>query len=101
MDFLFPKKLFENKVLNAFYFMFKALFVLKISNFCWLFFGHAGKPIDKKTKVNFKIYDVTDWGANSYNTHIAQYLKKYRQTNNEIWSVNKLKIHENSWKFIH
>ena len=25
-------------------------------------------------KVNFKIYDVTAWLRNKYNTHIAQYL---------------------------
>ena len=25
----------------------------------------------KKAKVNFKIYDITDWEANNYNTHIA------------------------------
>ena len=26
--------------------------------------------------VNFKIFDVTDWKTNNYNTHIAQYLKE-------------------------
>ena len=29
-----------------------------------------------KYKINFKIYDVTTWLANNYNTHIAQYLTK-------------------------
>ena len=29
------------------------------------------KRFDKKDKVNFKIYDVTAWLANNYNTHIA------------------------------
>ena len=29
-----------------------------------------------KGMVNFKIYDVTAWKVNNYNTHIAQYLKK-------------------------
>ena len=38
-----------------------------------------------KAKVNFKIYDVTDWTTNNYNTHIAQYLKKQSQSDNEIW----------------
>ena len=33
------------------------------------------KPFDKKAKANFKIYDVLNWTANSYNTHITQYLK--------------------------
>ena len=28
-------------------------------SFCPDFFGHVGKQLDKKAKVNFKIYDVT------------------------------------------
>ena len=41
--------------------------------------------------VNFKIYDTVNWITNNYNTHIAQYLKKERQSRNEIWSVNRIK----------
>ena len=41
---------------NHFCFMLKAYFVLNIIKF----FGHIGKGFDKKPKVNFKIYDVTD-----------------------------------------
>ena len=55
---------------NAFHFSLTALFILKI------FFGHAEKWFDWKGKVNFKIYDVTNWETNNRNTHIAQYLKK-------------------------
>ena len=45
---------------NDFYFMLKALFVLKIFKFLsWLFAG-VGKQFIKKTKVTFKLYDVTD-----------------------------------------
>ena len=40
-----------------------------------------------KTKVNFKIYDVTNWITNNYNTHISRYLKKKRQSNNEIFQL--------------
>ena len=47
---------------------------LRYLNF-WCF-GYAEKRLDKKTNVNFKIYEVKDWTANNYNTHIAQYLKK-------------------------
>ena len=36
--------------------------------------------------VKFKIYDVTDWTASNYNTHISQYLRKLREPDNEIWS---------------
>ena len=34
----------------------------------------------------FKIYDITAWSRNNYNALIAQYLTKYSQPNNEIWS---------------
>ena len=61
---------------NAFYFILKALFTLKILNFCPDFFGHVGKQLDEKAKVNFKIYDVINCETNNYNTHIAQYLIK-------------------------
>ena len=67
---------------NAFYYVLKALFVLKIFTFLSSLFGHVGRRIDKKAKVIFKIYDVTRWAANNYNIHIAQYLKKYRQLEN-------------------
>ena len=38
----------------------------------FLTFGYAGKGLDKKAMINFKIYEVTDWAANNYNTHITQ-----------------------------
>ena len=37
--------------------------------------------------VDFKIYDVTDYTINNYNTHFTQYLMKYRQPGNEIWFI--------------
>ena len=40
------------------------------------FFGHEGKRLDKKAKVNFTACDVTDWASSHCNTHIDQYLKK-------------------------
>ena len=71
------KSCFIHLYLNTyFYFILKALFVLKIFTFSCLFFGDAEKRLDKKAKVNFKIYDVTDWTTNDYDTHTAQYLKK-------------------------
>ena len=60
---------------NYFYFTLK-VFVLRIFNFLPDFFGQVGKCFDKKTMVDFKIYDVTTWQTNNYNTRIAQYLKK-------------------------
>ena len=60
----------------AFYFMLKALFVLKI----FKYFGHARKGLDKRAnKCNFTIYDVTDWITNDCKTHISQCVKKYKQ----------------------
>ena len=54
----------------------KALFVPKILKFLSWLFGHGGKRLDIKEKVNFKICDIIGWTANNYNTHIDQYLKK-------------------------
>ena len=59
---------------NAFYFVLKALFVIKICKFLSWLFGHVEKRLDEKDKVNFEIDEVTAWLANNYNTHIAQYL---------------------------
>ena len=54
---------------NDFYFILKALFVLKVFKYLYWLFGH----VYEKDKVNFEIYDVTAWLTNNYNTHIAQY----------------------------
>ena len=40
------------------------------------FFGHVGKHLDNKAKVDYKIYNATNWERNYYNTHIAQHFKK-------------------------
>ena len=73
-----PKKfvLFPLKVMkNAFYFILKALFILRYLSFCPGFCGQVGKWLDRKAKVNSKIYDVTTWETNFYNVHIAQHLR--------------------------
>ena len=59
---------------NAFYFILKALFVLKIFKFLSWLFGHAEKTAWLERQVNFEISDVTAWLTKNYNTHIAQYL---------------------------
>ena len=44
---------------NAFYFILKAIFFLKMSKFLSWLFGHTeNRPWDK---VDFKIYEVTGW----------------------------------------
>ena len=60
---------------NAFYFMLKLFLLLRYLNFCPNFFNQVEKRLHKKAKVNFKIYDVTNWTTNNNSTHIARYLK--------------------------
>ena len=48
------------------------------------------RRLNYKDKVSFKIFDITAWLANNYNTYIAQYLTKYRQADIEIWSSNRI-----------
>ena len=61
-----------------------------------------------KDKINFKIYDITIWLTNNCNSHIDQYIKKYRQLDNEIWSVNWIQhekhfsskiMHKMQWRY--
>ena len=61
---------------NAFYFMLKALLALEIFTFLSSLFAYVEKWFDKKAMVHFKIYDITDWTTNNYNTYIEQYLNK-------------------------
>ena len=65
-------------------------YFLRYLSFCPNFYDMQ-KLFYKKVMVNFKIYDTVNWITNNYNTHIAQYLKKERQSRNEIWSVNRIK----------
>ena len=61
---------------TAFYFSWKALFVLKIFKFLPWLFGFVTKRFDEKDMVNLKFYDATAWLAINCNTHIVQYLEK-------------------------
>ena len=76
----------------------KRLFSVWISlNFCSDIFCHVGKQLDMKKKVNLKIYNITVWETNNYNIHIAQYLKKYNQPDDEIWSVSRMQLFKGEW----
>ena len=75
---------------NAFYFTLKVLSILKIFKFLPWQFSRVEKWLDQKDKVNFKIYDITTWETNNCNTHITQYLKKEKQSDNEIESANRI-----------
>ena len=67
------KKLFQNneKDFLFFYFVWKALSILKMFKFLFWLFGHVGKWLDNKAKFIFKIHDLKDWQRNNYNTHIT------------------------------
>ena len=69
---------FNQSPLNMMFFISseKLFSFLRYSQFCPDFFGYIGKQLDKKAKVNFKIYDVANWNTKSYNKHIARYFKK-------------------------
>ena len=81
-DFRLPKKLFFicfneiplKMMKNASHFILKAVFILKIFKFCLDFLVMKEKRLDLKDMIDFKIYDVTAWLTNNYNTHITQYL---------------------------
>ena len=62
---------------NAFYFTLTDLFALKMFKLLSQRFDHVEEArLDQKDKVNFKIYGVTAWETNNFNTHTDQYLKK-------------------------
>ena len=76
---------------NIFYFPFNALsMILRYLRFSPDFSVHIEKGLDKRANVNFTIYDVLNWDTNNYGTHIAQYFKKWRQWDFEIWLVNRI-----------
>ena len=65
--------------------MLEVLVVFEISTYIFVLnFGNVEKRLDKKAKVNFKIYDITDWTTNNCNTHIAQYLRLLFKPNQAI-----------------
>ena len=53
----------------------KLFWFLRSLIFCPDFFDQVGERLDKKAKVNLKIYGLTTWIISNYNTHICQYLK--------------------------
>ena len=61
------------KVVKMVFIPFQKLFLHL--HFCPDFFDYVGKRLDKKAKVSFKLYNVTEWKTNNYNSHVAQYLK--------------------------
>ena len=56
---------------NTSYFMLKVLLVHEIFTFLPWLFGYAEKRLDKKAKVDFNIYGVTDWATSARVFQIA------------------------------
>ena len=52
----------------------KLISFLRYLNFCPGFLVTQNR-LDKKAKVNFKIYDVTNWATNNCNTHVVQLIE--------------------------
>ena len=57
---------------NAFYFVLKAFFVLKIFKLLSWLFGYVGKTAWLEDKINFKIHEVTTWFTNNCNSHFVR-----------------------------
>ena len=67
--------------------MLKALFVLEIFKCLIWLFGNVEKPLDKKPKVNFKFYDVTD-GQQTSTVHILPNIS--RSKGNQTMELSQL-----------
>ena len=70
--------------------MLKVLFVLEIFTFLWSLFGYAEKRLHKETVVNFKIYGVTGWATNYYNTRITATGYKISFQKFQSFSIRKI-----------
>ena len=81
-----PLKMME----DAFYFILKVLFFLKIFKLLFWLFAPVEKRLDFKDKVIFKLYDIRTWETNYCNIHITQCLKKQMQSHNAIGPVNRM-----------
>ena len=69
-DNFWQLKAFQQSQKNPCYFLLKA-FLLHASPYVLV--GYEGKWLDKEDKISFKIYKVTAWKTNNYNTLIGQY----------------------------
>ena len=61
--------------------MLKALFIFEIFTFLPWLFAYVEKRLDEKAKINFKIYDVTDWTLQHTYCPISKPVKQTRQSN--------------------
>ena len=57
------------KIVGFIYLNENPLKIMSVSYFIWKAFSIIQKRLEEKAKVNFKIYDVTNWNIKSYNKH--------------------------------
>ena len=75
---------------NAFYFMLEALFIPKTLKYLSSLFGYVEKRLNEKAKVNFKIYDVTNWQQITA-IHILSSISRNKSNQRmKLWSVNRI-----------
>ena len=68
-DFICSNESPLKMMIFVFYFIKKLFLFLRYLNFCPDYLGHAGKQLDKKAKIDFKI-NFINWETNSYSTHM-------------------------------
>ena len=73
MIVLYIKRYTFSKQKNTSYLSYHGCHLVEIKSFL-IFQFLISKGLDLKAKVNFKIYGIIKWKANTDNTHIAQYL---------------------------
>ena len=81
----------------AFYFILKALFILKMfKRLSWLFDNVKKTRIDCQDKVNCRIYDITTWLTNNYGTQIDQCLT-IGFTSGKAFFIKKVVWNKSPW----
>ena len=84
---------------NAFYFVFKDLFILQIFTFLSIFFGYVKKTWEK-VMADFKMYDVTDWTTNDYHTIFPNISRsKENQADHKIYSMRNILLQKSYTKY--
>ena len=73
---------------KTFYFMLKAFFILDIFTFLSWLFSYVEKRPDKKSMVNFKTYDVTEYRQQIVRMHILSNIS--RSNGNQIKKFGQL-----------
>ena len=88
---IFTKSFFRQE--NAFYFMWKALLVLemfKFLYFCFPFFFPVSHWLRGWSKINLKVYDVSNILSKILITHLVWHLEKDKRYDIKILSIDRV-----------